>query len=122
MVDRQLRLLIGRRIAMLCEARVIPERGQATHRPSPYFGTEAASQQPSEHWQLLPRSHPTAHGGRRITIEAGSGRGTATFHLTAGEAAELMFQLGFALEQAARDEARAMPVRPRMESMLGGRP
>ena len=107
---------------MVCEARVIPEQRRTSARPSPSFGIEVVSPATSERWQLLPRSHPTANGGRRITIEARSGRRTAAYQLTAGEAAELMFELGFALEQAARDEARAMPVRPRMESMLGGRP
>jgi hypothetical protein len=105
---------------VVCEARAIPDQRAASRKPSPSFGIAAVSPAASDHSQLLPRSHPTANGARRITIEARSGLGRATYHLTAGEAAELMFELGFALEQAARDEAPATPVRSPLETPAWG--
>ncbi|WP_189338621.1 hypothetical protein [Sphingobium sp. SCG-1] len=41
--------------------------------------------------------------------------------LTAGEAAELMFEFGAALEQAARDEKRALHDLPWLSAVSGGR-
>jgi hypothetical protein len=61
-------------------------------------------------WCLHPRSHPNEDGSRRIRIDARSETDTFVVDLLAGEAAELMLELGFALEQAARDEkARGLP-------------
>lgn len=67
------------------------------------------SQMASCHWQLHPRSQPREDGTRRITIEARSDSRLLAIDLTALEAAELMLELGAALEQAARDEQSASP-------------
>ena len=75
----------------------------------------------SGHWRLHPRSHPTKDGARRITIDARSDVHAVTLHLTTGEAAELMFELGAALEQAARDDKRATHDLVLLETVQGGR-
>lgn len=79
---------------------------------------EPRPEQPDQ-WHLHPRSRPKEDGSRRITIDARSARTAFVVDLSAGEAAELMLELGFALEQAARDEKSLGP--PRAQATPGGR-
>jgi hypothetical protein len=89
---------------MNCEARQIPGRRRLPERLSLRFGTGSGLHEGSPHWQLRPRSRPHDDGSRRITIEARLDTKALVLDLSAGEAAELMFEIGAALEQAARDE------------------
>jgi hypothetical protein len=115
------RLSSGEGVAMVCEAGPTPEHRQSAAKLSLKFGASNGSQDAQRQHQLLPRSNPREGGERRISIEARSDENRITFDLTAGEAAELMFELGSALEQAARDESRARSRPPRLESLGTGR-
>ncbi|MFA6117474.1 MAG: hypothetical protein WC729_26000 [Sphingomonas sp.] len=69
-------------------------------------------------WALHPRSKPRSDGGRAILLEARCAGGAIDMLLTASEAAELMLELGYALEQAARaDTSMASPEARRNKSM-----
>lgn len=72
-------------------------------------------------WHFHPQSCPMQDGTRRIKVEARSKTVTFTANLTAGEAAALMFELGSALEQAARDERRAAVGLVLLKVLPGGR-
>ena len=69
-------------------------------------------------WTLHPQSKPRSDGQRAILLEARCASGAIDMLLTAAEAAELMFALGYALEQAARtDTSTAGPKARHKNSM-----
>jgi hypothetical protein len=106
---------------MVCEARHKPELSRSAKRASLKFGATMGSGEVSGHLHLHPRSRPRKDGTRRITVEARSDVETLIIDLTAGEAVELMFELGAALEQAARDQRRGLQDSCRLEAISGGR-
>ena len=106
---------------MVCEVRRDLERRRPEAMLSLQFGTGKSPKEDASRWHFHPRSCPRDDGTRRIKIEARSELKTLTADLTAGEAAELMFALGSALEQAARDERCAASDLPRLEAVPGGR-
>ncbi|QNA83751.1 hypothetical protein G4G27_06930 [Sphingomonas sp. So64.6b] len=55
-------------------------------------------------WTLHPRAKPRSDGQRAILLEARCSSGAIDMLLTAPQAAELMLELGYALEQAARGD------------------
>ena len=103
---------------MVREARQTRDRHMFEETLSLGFGATKGSQGGPGPCQLRARSHPREDGSRRITIEIGSDLEASVVDLTAGEAAEFMFELGAALEQAARDEKRALQNLPRLPVIL----
>lgn len=92
------------------KAPAAPGQLRQVERPRLGIACSAPRQKQPGQWHLHPRSRPKEDGSRRITIDARSERTAFVVDLSAGEAAELMLELGFALEQAARDEkARGCP-------------
>lgn len=106
-------------VAMDSKASIALGRRRQVERPRLGIVCGEPRQEQSGHWHLHPRSHPKADGSRRITIDARSEKTAFVVDLSAGEAAELMLELGYALEQAARDE-KAHCV-PRVQPAPGGR-
>ena len=106
---------------MVCEARRDVERRRPEAMLSLQFATGKSPKDDASRWYFHPRSCPRDDGTRRITLEARSELKTLTADLTAGEAAELMFALGSALEQAARDERCSASDLPRLEAISGDR-
>ncbi len=69
-------------------------------------------------WTLHPRSKPRSDGRHAILLEARCADGAIDMLLTASEAAELMLELGYALDQAARaDTSTAEPEARHKNSM-----
>lgn len=102
---------------MVWEARRTHVPHQSAERLPLRIGTANLPEGLSSHWQLHPRSRPREDGTRRITIEALSDGETLIIDLTAGDAVGLMFELGAALEQAARDERRGSHDSRRLEAI-----
>lgn len=101
------------------KASAAPGRPRQVERPRLGIVCGDPRREQPDRWHLHPRSRPKEDGSRRITIDARSERTAFVIDLSAGEAAELMLELGFALEQAAREEkslglpgARATPGGP----------
>lgn len=77
------------------------DKGQAG-RLSLRFDSESERSSPIR--QVSVQALPNEEGDdtRMLLLEAHVGTGTVPIQLTASEAAELMFEIGFALEEAAR--------------------
>lgn len=86
--------------------------GSRTGRLSLRFGSEPQKSLPAQ--QVRVRALPNEEGeqGRMLLLEAQVGTSTTMIQLTASEAAELMFEIGFALEEAARMANGLPPRRP----------
>lgn len=89
--------------------RLPKDKGQAG-RLSLRFDSDPEKNAPVR--QVRVRALPNREGddARMLLLEARVGTSTVLLHLTAGEAAELMFEIGFALEEAAR-AANGQPLR-----------
>jgi hypothetical protein len=86
---------------MNCEARTLRDHETAKQVPN-RVSLRDVSRGPGRGWSLSARPRPHAEGGRALIIKARSASQTIEMVLSAGEAAELMFEIGFNLEQAAR--------------------
>lgn len=86
---------------MNCEARTMRDHETEKLVPS-RVPLRDLSRGPASGWNLSARPRPQSKGGRALIIKARSSAQTIEMVLSAGEAAELMFEIGFNLEQAAR--------------------
>jgi hypothetical protein len=90
-----------------------PKKGEGrTGRLSLRFASESKGNSPAQQVSVRALPHEEGEKDRMLLLEARVGTSTTAMRPTASEAAELMFEIGFALEEAARIANELPPRRP----------